>query len=418
MPTTLTFLASGTRGDVLPYLALGQGLRRAGYRVVIATHDNFRPLVDQAQLNFAPLDGNPSELMLRADGQSALTHDGQWARSLAATWRYWRAAQPVYARLLASAWEACQNADAILMGLPTIWGTHLAEALGVPGIGACLQPLAPTRAFPSALLPSSFSLGPLYNLLTHGLMPHALWWPWRAVINRWRRKTLRLKPIPLAGMPRPPAYTLYGFSPRVLPRPRDWPLTHILTGYWFDESPPRWTPPPELQRFLDAGPAVYIGLGSPGTRRPEEMMRIFVEAVQWVEARALVALPPGQNPTVTFPACVRPIESIPHGWLFPRVAAVVHHGGAGTTGQGLRAGRPILILPHAVDQFFWGERVWRLGVGPRPLPQRALTVGALARALHQLLTDDAMREKAQHLGEQIQIDDGVSRAVEAVRALV
>ena len=119
---TIVLLASGTRGDVQPYLALGMGLQAAGYRVRAATHAGFRALVERCGLDFALVDGNPTDLMTQPGGQSALTFDGNWLRSARATQTYLRAAQPLYVRMLASAWQACQGADALIIGLPTLWG--------------------------------------------------------------------------------------------------------------------------------------------------------------------------------------------------------------------------------------------------------------------------------------------------------
>lgn len=418
MPKTITFLASGTLGDVLPCLALGRGLQAAGYGVVIATHANFRPLVENARLGFALLDGNPSELMLHSGGQSALAFDGNWMRSARATWQYVRAARPVYEKMLASAWQACRSAESIVIGLPTTWGVHIAEALSAPCLGCFLQPFGPTSVFPSALLPATFSLGPLYNRVTYLMMEQALWQPWRSVINRWRRGTLGLRSSPLTGPRIHDTPVLYGFSQQVLPRPDDWPPSHLITGYWFWDEALAPTPSSELKRFLEKGPAVYVGFGSPGARRPDKLVSLVVRAIKAAGLRAVFALPHDSTRTIALPSNILPVGEVSHGWLLPRVAAVAHHGGAGTTGNSLRAGAPTLILPHAVDQFFWGERVAALGVGPAPLPQRALTAEALARALRQAVDYDGMRRKAQNLGERIREEDGVKRAVEIMRTLV
>ncbi len=109
------------------------------------------------------------------------------------------------------------------------------------------------------------------------------------------------------------------------------------------------------------------------------------------------------------------MESVPHGWLFPRVSAVVHHGGMGTTAAGLRAGRPTIICPYFHDQPFWGKVVHDLGAGPRPIPQAELSVDRLAEAIRQATTDAAMRHRAAALGEKIRAEDGVGRAVAVIR---
>lgn len=418
MPSSVVFLASGTRGDVQPVVALARGLQAAGRRAVIATHPEFQPLVAQAGLPFALLDGNPSTWMTQPGGQSALTYDGDLVRSLRATLAYLRAVRPLFARLLASARAAAAGAEAVVAGLATAWGPHLAEALGVPCLWAFLQPAVRTRAFPSALLPSRFSLGGPYNALTHRLVEQAMWQPWRAAINTWRA-TLGLGPAPFWGVAdrlhTPEAGVVVGVSPAVLPRPADWPAGHHVTGYWFQDEAPGWMPPAGLEHFLAAGPALSVGFGSPGGLQARRMLAIVAQALELADLRAVVAVPP----ELAEPAPGRrifPVAAVPHRWLFPRVAAAVHHGGAGTTAYSLRAGTPTVILPLAIDQFFWGERVAALGAGPPPLPQRALTPAALARAMRQAVDDPACRARAQALGAAIRAEDGVGRAVAVIGA--
>jgi len=245
----------------------------------------------------------------------------------------------------------------------------------------------------------------------------ALWQPWRSIINRWRCTLLHLPPVPLMGH-RLQAPILYGFSPQVVRRPNDWPSSDVITGYWFLDEPSAWTPPAELAHFLNAGPPpVYIGFGSPGTRQPLEMVASVVCALDTHHLRGVLALA-GEMENLTLPDTILPVAEAPHAWLFPRMAAVVHHGGAGTTAASLRAGVPTLVVPLAVDQFFWGKRVEALGAGPRPLPQRALNAARLAQGLGQATQVKAMQARAQALGKAIQAEDGVQRAVEIIRSMV
>ncbi len=419
----IVLLASGTRGDIAPYLALGLGLRRSGCPVRVATHVPFRGIVEHCGLPFTPLEGNPSELMSRSGGQSALTYDGSPLRSLRASLRFYRQARPLFERLLTTAWKACQGAGVVLAGLPTTWGVHIAEALGVPCVWGFLQPFSRTRCHPSALLPFTFSAGGAYNAFTHRLVEQLTWLPWRGTINRWRKGMLRLPPAPLAGpfsgLYDPSALVLYGYSPRLSPPAPDWPPNHHVTGYWFlDENLP-WDPPGDLANFLQEKPSpIFVGFGSPGARRPRQAVEVVLQALKEAGLRAVFALPVDDSLDVIplSPAVIR-IREASHAWLFERVAAAVHHGGAGTTGTSLRAGLPTLILPLAIDQFFWGDRVAALGVGPRPIPQRSLEPGRLAEALSQLTQDAVMRARAQQLGRAIREERGVEHAVELIRYL-
>jgi UDP:flavonoid glycosyltransferase YjiC (YdhE family) len=414
MTQTITLLASGTRGDVQPYLALGSGLRDAGFDVRIATHASFAAMVAHARLAFARLDDNPSDLFARPGGEYALRFD--WRnplRNVRATFAYWRAARPAFARLVISAARAANGSDAIILGLPTLWGAHIANALRVPFARCLLQPITPTREFPSPLLPTTFSLGATYNRLTHHLVARVMSFAWRDAINRLHPERSPERKSKEAESK--DALTLYGFSSHVVPLPRDW-LTEQITGYWFLET--RDSIHPALEKFLDAGaPPVYIGFGSIGVREPDRTRDIILRALADTGLRAVISV--AHNfVNARLPANVFPIDNAPHAALFPRMRAVVHHGGAGTTAAGLRAGVPTIIIPLAVDQFFWGKRVADLGVGTQPIPQNALTRDALSRALDHATRDVEMRSRAKILAAKIANEDGVARAVEFIRAMV
>lgn len=417
MTRTITLLASGTRGDVQPYLALGMGLRDAGFNVRIATHAKFAMLVAPTGLTFARLDDNPSDLFARPGGEDALRFDWRHPlRHLRATLAYWRDAHPMFARLLVSAWRAAQGSSVLIIGLPTLWGEHIAKALRIPYIRALLQPITPTREFPSPLMPFTFSFGATYNRLTHQLVAQTMWLAWRGAINRWRRETLRLQPAPIFHRTGN-APTLYGFSAHVVPRPSDWSSEQI-TGYWFLSTLSDWQPSIALEKFLsDGAPPVYIGFGSIGVREPGKTLALIQDALARTGLRAILSV--AHNfANARLPENIFPVTNVPHEWLFPRMAAVMHHGGAGTTAAGLRAGVPAIIVPMAVDQFFWGKRVAELGVGTRPIPQTALTSDALSRAFVQATSDTEMQINAKMLAEKIASEDGVARAVELICAQV
>ena len=421
----VVMLASGTRGDVQPFLALGLGVRQAGIPVVIAAAPRFRSLVESRGVGFAALEGNPSDLMAAGPGSMAGSLSGGLARGIVSTTRFLRGAQLEYHRMLESAAAACRPARAILAGLSSTWGFSIAEALGVPLVLCMLQPFGRTRAFPSALLPARGSLGAVYNALSYRVMEKAMWLPWRRRTNAWRQRTLGLPPLPVAG-PWRGLYAsgfscLYGFSPAVFSAPMDWPPTHVVTGYWFLEGKPGWTPRPGLENFLSSGdPPLYIGFGSMGMNHGSGALRVIDRALELSGLRAVVS-PGGRNRGRLPPEGSRRTyvgEDVPHSWLFPRVTAVVHHGGAGTTAEGLRAGVPSIIFPVAADQYFWGERIARLGAGLCPLSRGALTPGAVANLFIRAAVDRGMRERAQRIGERIRAENGVARAVDALMPLL
>ena len=211
---------------------------------------------------------------------------------------------------------------------------------------------------------------------------------------------------------------LYGYSPAVIPPPADWNEQMRVTGYWFLDSGDDWTPPADLLEFLQAGtPPVYIGFGSMIMRNPEATAQLIMQALARTRQRAIMLSGWGGLRSTNVPDSVFMIDAVPHAWLFPRMAAVVHHGGAGTTSAGLRAGVPSIIVPFFADQPFWGQRVADLGVGPAPIPFKRLTADRLAQAIQIAVTDQAMRQRAAELGERIRAEDGIARAAAVIQQM-
>ncbi len=191
-----------------------------------------------------------------------------------------------------------------------------------------------------------------------------------------------------------------------------------MTGYWFLDAAADWTPPAALMKFLNSGkPPVYIGFGSMGSRKPAATAALVLAALDRSGQRGILLSGWGGLSQANLPDTVLMVESIPHSWLFPRMAAVVHHGGAGTTAAGLRAGVPSIVIPFFGDQLFWGQRVAKLGVGTAPIPRKQLTVELLAQAIDRAVTDPVMIRQAANLGAKIQAEDGIAHAVAVIHAI-
>jgi sterol 3beta-glucosyltransferase len=204
----------------------------------------------------------------------------------------------------------------------------------------------------------------------------------------------------------------------VCPKPSDWGNDIHITGYWFLDQGDDWTPPQALVNFLQAGsPPVYIGFGSMSIRKPEETTNLVLKALAQTKQRGIILSGWGGFHVDELPDSVFTLDSVPFSWLFPRLAAVVHHGGAGTTAAGLRAGVPSVVIPFFGDQPFWGQRVAELGVGPAPIPLRKLTVERLSQAIQTAVNDHTMRQRAADLGAKIQGEDGIASAVAVLQQL-
>jgi UDP:flavonoid glycosyltransferase YjiC (YdhE family) len=208
---------------------------------------------------------------------------------------------------------------------------------------------------------------------------------------------------------------LYGYSAHVLPRPTDWGDFIHVTGYWFLEPPAGWQPPSDLVQFLEAGPPpVYIGFGSMFSRDPEATADLAIQALARSGQRGVLYGGWGGLKKAQLPETVFMADALPHSWLFPRMAAIVHHGGAGTTAAALRSGIPSIVTPFFGDQPFWGQRVAALGAGPQPIPRRRLTVDSLAKAIQIARTDEKMHKRAADLGERIRAERGIEQAASLI----
>jgi sterol 3beta-glucosyltransferase len=248
-------------------------------------------------------------------------------------------------------------------------------------------------------------------------MLQVIWLWYRPFVNELRER-LGLRTYSAVGFYRALRATpmLSAYSPTVIPHPPDWPAHVHVTGYLFLDEQPDWQPAPELQAFLDAGaPPVSVGFGSMAGRNPEQLAGLVVAALARSGQRGILLTGWGGLRAAQVPENVFVVESAPHSWLFPRTAAVVHHGGAGTTAEGLRAGVPNVIVPFAFDQPFWGARVQALGLGPQPIPRKKLTADRLAQAIGSAVTDPGMRRRASACGKAIRAEDGVGNAVAVIR---
>jgi sterol 3beta-glucosyltransferase len=414
----ITVLALGSRGDVQPLLALAVGLQKTGrHRICFAAPDNFESLVREYRLDFYPLGIDTHHLIGARDLSTGLESGRNF---LLWSIQALRAIRPMLALLMERTWLSCKDAETIVFSYMGIGAYHVAEQVGVPCYMAASVPgLAPTRAYPNpdGIFPA-LPLGGGYNRLTYFLSRQILQSLTGSYLNRWRREKLNLSPIPFGKYPYSqlhgrPIPVLGGFSPLVLPKPSDWGEHIHVTGYWFLDPESDWQPPAPLAEFLESGqPPVYVGFGSMANRSPRQTTRLVSDALERSGQRGVLVTGWGGLERADLPANLYALEAVHHAWLFPRLSAVVHHGGSGTTGAGLRAGVPSVLVPHMGDQPFWAQRVAELGVGPQPIPRRQLTAQRLAEAITSAVTDTGIQARAKSLGEHIRAEDGIGKAVE------
>lgn len=421
-PLHFTFLTIGSRGDVQPYIALSKGLMADGHKCRIATHGEFQEWIESQGIEFGFVGGDPAELMRICVENGMFTVS--FLKETLQKFRGW------LDDLLKTSWEACQGTDVLVESPSAMGGYHIAESLGIPYFRAFTMTWTRTRAYPHAFAVPERKMGGSYNYMSYVMFDQVFWRAIAGQINRWRRDYLSLGPTSLDRMEPHKIPFLYNFSPAVVPPPLDWPEWIRVTGYWFlddaDVSSKKWTPPEDLVQFIDRAHAegkkvVYIGFGSIVVSDPKTMTRCVIDAV--VQSGVYAILSKGwsdrlhvkegdaSEPEEPLPPQIYSISSVPHDWLFKRIDAACHHGGAGTTGASLRAGIPTIIRPFFGDQFFWADRVEALGVGSGV---RKLTVSSLKEALVKATTDKKQVARAKLVGEQIRGENGVATAIESI----
>lgn len=416
MPRKIVLYALGSRGDIQPCVALGRALNARGHRVRVIAAARYADLIASAGLDPAPLSVDPADLLNTEEGQRLLAGGRNPVAFLGGLRRV---LGPLAERLLGEILTAARGADLVLAPSAGWLGEHIGEHLGIPSAVIHYQPSHPTGAFPHPLLPQARLLGRWGNRVSFQAVDLLAWVLIRHFVNPWRRGQLHLPPASLLGLPRR-VYrerpVLCCFSSAVVPRPRDWPSHVHLTGYWFLDEP-EYRPSEELAAFLEAGPPpVYVGFGSMVPADPQSTHRLIHDAIHLAGVRAVVMGDPKSG--LTSGEDVLVVEDVPHSWLFPRMAAVVHHGGAGTTAAGLRAGVPTVVCPFFGDQPYWGERVAALRAGPEPIPFRKLTVRGLAEAIRQAMHDPVIRLGAEHIGRRLSAEDGTAAACEVIESLL
>ncbi len=415
------FIATiGTRGDVQPYVALGEALHQAGHTVTICTSTRYAALVTERGLQYGQLSDELVALVETPAGRAAIAGAGGSIGGMRALMRLIRQSIRIQQDLCRNGWTAAQEAtpDVIVYHPKMAIALHYAERLGIPAVLATLFPtFLPTAAYPTPGFPE-LHLGPMltaaYNRATHHLVRAVV-----SVVSRWLFASWRAE----HGFPPQPWGTgllhrddgtrvpiLNGWSTHVAPNPPDWPRQGVATtGCWVLRRQSDYTPPRALQAFLEAGPPpVYVGFGSMAGAEPAHTTRVVLDALAQAGRRGVLARGWGGLDARDCPESVYLLDQVPHDWLFERVAAVVHHGGAGTTAAGLRAGCPTVVCPFFGDQLFWARRVCDLGVGPAPVPQKQLTAPRLADAIRQATEHIAMRQAAATLGRALRREDGAS----------
>lgn len=409
----ISILAMGSRGDVQPYVALGVALQKAGAKVRIATLETFASLVTSYGLECYAIQGDLAGVMKSQVADNARRADNPLKFALS-----FNELKKLALSLQAGFIAACQDADLVIYHPGMALGYFVAQARRIPSVLGLPFPMTPTHAYPSLIFYAGPRLGGAYNLLTHNILQQIFWMTASGNLRDfWKKEFGRLpenfdNPFPRQTSATHP--TVVSCSSHVFPQSDDFPPHVHHTGFWFLDEEPGWTPPAALTDFLGRGPSpVYIGFGSIGDpKQAAQTARIVAESLRRTGQRGILATGWQGGSDEPLPENIFTLESAPHSWLFPRMAAVVHHGGAGTTAAGLQAGVPAVVIPHGLDQPAWARRVRELGVGTS-LPHLHLTAEKLAGAIDFVLKSE-VREKARALGKQIRAEAGAETAARVI----
>ncbi|CAF1358750.1 unnamed protein product [Rotaria sp. Silwood1] len=432
----ILLLIVGTRGDVQPFIALGQILLAAGHRVRLATHETFRKFVRRNGLEFFPLAGDPAELMSFMVKNSGIIPS---ISSIAAG--DLTKSRDIITDILASTWRACTveddetgqsfTAEAIIANPPSYGHIHCAQKLQIPLHIMFTMPWSPTTAFPHPLVNVDYSKASIekVNMLSYSAIEMFTWSSMRDIVNEFRNQILGLPAL----HSRQATYIMidervpytYCWSPSLVPKPNDW-ASHInVSGFFFlDHDVTADTKQPDdLIKFLglnnnnnhhhrneSSSPIIYIGFGSITGHDSDRILQVVLEALKKTGYRAVLCGLAKDDDKL--PKNVLKIGNVSHDWLFSHVSAVCHHGGAGTTAAGLRAGKPTIIIPFFGDQFFWGNVIEKNGVGPHALPGKDLTADDLAKAF-QFVHQPEVRAAAERIRDAILKENGCDEALHA-----
>ena len=425
-PMSIVVMVVGSRGDIQPFIPIGRRLAER-HRVRIATHREFRPMVEQAGLEFYPLGGNPHEMMeyiVKTGGSILPTRLDQ-------LWEDVPKKRAMVADIVASTWRACTEADPeqpgarpfradlIVANPPSYGHIHCAEALHIPLHMIFTMPWSATRSFPHPFAQIDPSVHrPVENFFSYGVIDLIVWAGISDLVDTFRTETLKLSPLTLtdgaALLEDHEVPFTYLWPESLVARPEDWGPHIDLANFIPYEQGHTYEPPPALLDFLAAGEApIYVGFGSVVAQDPVALTRTIFTALERAGARGIVAEGWAHLGGGVLPPNVYLIGDCPHDWLFPRCRAVCHHGGAGTTSTGLRAGLPTIVVPFFGDQFFWGHIVAKAGAGPEPIPIRRLDTESLTAAFDACRRPQ-IRERASALGARLRATDGVELAVQSI----
>jgi len=402
-------------------MALALELQGRGYESVIATSPIYREKVEAQGLGFHPVRPDlPSPDAPTTADIIRRVSNARWGPS----YLFRQLLIPHLRETYADTLDAVAGADLLVSHQVPLTAPLVAEKTGVKWISSVLFPIAFTSAYDPPTPPQLPSLRAV--AMTHPLVARTLFGFGKLTTTSWVEPIQRLRKE--LGLPRSrnpifegqhsPTLVLALFSKVLAQVQPDFPANTLVTGFPFYDRNDGQPPPSELLKFLDEGePPILFTLGSSLVWIAKDFYRVSIEAAQRLGKRALLLIGDKRNlPQTNLPEGIAAFDYAPHRLVMPRASVIVHQGGIGTTGQALRAGRPMLIVPFGQDQPDNARRCVRLGVG-RTISYRRYTTPGVVHELSQLLDNPSYREQAASVGQQVEDENGTKRACDAIEAV-
>lgn len=411
----IVFCTFGSLGDLYPFLAIARELKRQGHVPVIATTPVYRPLVEAEEVAFHPVrpdvDVTDPEILRRVmDPRTG----GRYVVG--------EIILPALHDSFDDTAAAAIGADLLVVHPMALAALAYARMTRMPWASAALAPMSLYSVYDPPVLPgvpfadrmAAWGPGAQRRLLrTMAFLFEPQWKPFREL-----ERTLGLPPAPNPLFwGHSPHLALGLFSPALAAPQRDWPARAHATGFPFFEQP--GSLPTGLARFLDAGdPPLVFTLGSAAVGTAGDFFRQSAEVARTLGRRAvlLVGRDPRNQPA-DLPPGVIAVPYAPHAAVFPRASVIVHQGGIGTTGEAMRAGRPMLVVPYSHDQPDHAARLSRLGVG-RSLARGRYTTAAAALEIRSLMDDPSYAERAAAIATHVRAETGALTAANLLTGLL
>lgn len=399
----ITIICAGSRGDFQPYIALAQELKKLGEEIRIAGFTEFESFVRNYEIDYIPIEADYEKLgvdpkMLKQAGSA----DNPFKMLLT-----FNKMKKYGAEIAKETYASLEGSDLIVYHPGCTIGYFAAQEMGIPAVLASPFPMNKTNEYLSIVTYGKSKPTKLNKIISYKMIQGMLWLASSNTVKQyWKKRFERLpnnfgNPYERISKKHQAIVSCSNF---VFPRPKDWNENIHQSGYWFVEENIEYRPSKELEEFINKGEKpVYIGFGSVfNNEEKDELVKIIIDAMRKCGTRGIIS---GMGEIDNLPDNLISVGSIPHTWLFENVSVVCHHGGAGTTAAGFRAGVPSVIIPFSNDQFAWAHRAFDLDVGAKPIYRKNLTADKLVEGINFAL-DKNIASNAKKLSQSIASENG------------